>query len=152
MSIVETNRGRGRHEPEYELLDTGVFDQNRYFDVFVEYVKESPEDILVQISIHNRGPEPAEVHVLPTLWFRNRWSWGGDNPRPVLERIAGKSGVVRAVERDLGERYLYCDGERVAAVHGKRNQYAAAGRRAEPDSVRQGRHQQLPSSMGSAMS
>jgi hypothetical protein len=109
--LVRTNRGRGRHEPEYELLDTGVFDQNRYFDVFVEYVKESPEDILVQISIHNRGPEPAALHVLPTLWFRNRWSWGVDNPRPVLEQVAGKSRVVRAIEPELGECYLYCDGD-----------------------------------------
>src|SRR5258705_3359908 len=109
--LVKTNRERGRLESEYELIDTGVFNQDRYFDVFVEYAKESPEDILVQISIHNRGPEPAEIHVLPTLWFRNRWSWGRDNPRPVLERIAGKSAVVRAVERDLGERYLFCGGQ-----------------------------------------
>ena len=108
--LVRTNRGRHRNEPEYELLDTGVFDQDRYFDVFVEYAKETPEDILVQISIHNRGTEAADVHVLPTLWFRNRWSWGGDNPRPTLGAIAGKPGVVRALERDLGERHLYCDG------------------------------------------
>jgi len=109
--LVQTNRGRGRHEAEYELLNTGAFDQNRYFDVFVEYAKESPEDILVQIGVHNRGPDPAEIHVLPTLWFRNRWSWGRDNPRPVLERLAGKSAVVKAVQSDLGERYLYCDGQ-----------------------------------------
>src|SRR5262245_33915708 len=69
--LVETSRGRGRTELEYELLDTGVFDENRYFDVFVEYAKASPEDILIQITVHNRGPEPAELHVLPTLWFRN---------------------------------------------------------------------------------
>jgi hypothetical protein len=109
--LIDTNRSRGRSDFEYELLDTGVFDQDRYFDVFVEYAKETPEDILVQISVHNRGPESAEVHVLPTLWFRNRWSWGRDNPRPAIEHIAGKSGIVRAVERDLGERYLYCDGQ-----------------------------------------
>ena len=75
--LVDTSRGRSRNEFEYELLDTGVFDQDRYFDVFVEYAKESPEDILIQISIHNRGPEAAELHVLPTLWFRNQWSWHG---------------------------------------------------------------------------
>jgi hypothetical protein len=109
--IVKTNRSRSRTEPEYELLDTGVFDQNRYFDVFVEYAKESPEDILIQISVHNRGPDAAEIHLLPTLWFRNRWSWGRDNPRPVLEVVAGQTGVVRASEMDLGERYLYCDGK-----------------------------------------
>ena len=74
-NLVNTSRGRSRNEFEYELLDTGVFDQDRYFDVFVEYAKESPEDLLIQISIHNRGPEAAELHVLPTLWFRNQWSW-----------------------------------------------------------------------------
>jgi len=112
-NLVATNRGRGRHEFEYELLDTGVFDEDRYFDVFVEYAKESAEDILVQISIHNRGPEAAEIHVLPTLWFRNRWSWGRDNPRPVIEDIAGTSAgsVVRAAEAKLGDRFLYCDGQ-----------------------------------------
>ncbi len=110
--LVSTNGRRGRHEFEYELLDTGVFDEDRYFDVFVEYAKESAEDILVQISVHNRGPEAAEIHVLPTLWFRNRWSWGEDNPRPVLEHIAGDAtgSVVRAAEAQLGERYLYCEG------------------------------------------
>ena len=80
--LVQTNRGRSRQEFEYELLDTGVFDEDRYFDVFVEYAKESPEDILVQISVHNRGPEPAEIHLLPTLWFRNQWSWGTGAIRP----------------------------------------------------------------------
>ena len=108
--LVTTNRGRSRQEFEYELLNTGVFDEDRYFDVFVEYAKESPEDILVQISVHNRGPEPAEIHVLPTLWFRNRWSWGRDNPRPSLQALKGEPAVVRAAEADLGERYLYCDG------------------------------------------
>ena len=85
--LVETNRRRGRHEFEYELLDTGVFDEDRYFDVFVEYAKASPEDILIQITVHNRGPEPATLHVLPTLWFRNAWSWGGDAARPVLRQV-----------------------------------------------------------------
>src|SRR5262245_43026263 len=109
--IVKTNRERSRQEFEYELLDTGVFDQDRYFDVFVEYAKESPEDILVQICVHNRGPEAAELHVLPTLWFRNRWSWGRDNPRPSLQVASGSSSAVQVKEPDLGERYLYCDGE-----------------------------------------
>src|SRR5215203_2830928 len=65
--LVETNRRRGRHEPEYELIDTGVFDEDRYFDVFVEYAKAAPEDVLVRVTVHNRGPEAAELHVLPTL-------------------------------------------------------------------------------------
>ncbi len=108
--LVKGNQGRSRTEPEYELIHTGVFAENRYFDVVVEYAKESPEDLLVQISVHNRGPEPAELHVLPTLWFRNRWAWGRDNPRPTLRAVGGKTGVVCAKEADLGERYLYCDG------------------------------------------
>jgi len=109
-NLVETNQGRSRQEFEYELINTGVFDADRYFDVFVEYAKESPEDILVQISVHNRGPEAAEIHLLPTLWFRNRWSWGRDNPRSVLESADGKSTTLKATDADLGERYLYCDG------------------------------------------
>jgi hypothetical protein len=107
--LVKANQGRGRQEFEYELLNTGVFNEDRYFDVFVEYAKESPEDILVQISVHNRGPEPAEIHLLPTLWFRNRWSWGRECPRPSLQAAAGHGSVVRATEVELGERFLHCD-------------------------------------------
>ncbi len=109
--LVQANRERNRQQFEYELLDTGIFDEDRYFDVFVEYAKESPEDILIQITAHNRGPAPAELHLLPTLWYRNRWSWGRDNPRPSLEAVAGKSPVIRGTDVDLGERYLYCDGQ-----------------------------------------
>lgn len=110
--LVEASRRRGRHEMEYELLDTGVFDQDRYFDVFVEYAKASPEDLLIQISVHNRGPEAAEVHVLPTLWFRNQWSWHGGPDRPTLQQLAdsGARGVVKATHAALGDRYLYCEG------------------------------------------
>ena len=72
--LVATNRSRGKHETEYELLDTGVFDDNRYFDVLVEYAKASPDDMLIRISVSNRGPDAAPLHVLPTLWFRNTWS------------------------------------------------------------------------------
>jgi hypothetical protein len=119
-NLVETSRSRSRTEFEYELLDTGVFDENRYFDVFVEYAKESPEDILIQISVHNRGPEPAELHVLPTLWFRNQWSWHGTAERPTLVGQAFEPAgrveslphvVVKAVHPDLGERYLHCQGD-----------------------------------------
>src|SRR5271166_6548550 len=111
--LVETSRRRSRQEFEYELLDTGVFDQDRYFDVFVEYAKASPEDILIQITVHNRGPEAAELHVLPTLWFRNQWSWQGATDRPTLQQSTGKPGwsVVRAVHPQLGERHLFYDGE-----------------------------------------
>ena len=111
--LINASRGRSRQEFEYELLDTGVFDDNRYFDVFVEYAKESPEDVLIQITAHNRGPEAAELHVLPTLWFRNQWSWQGVAERPGLQKFAGKSGwsVVKAADPKLGDRYLYCDGD-----------------------------------------
>jgi hypothetical protein len=108
--LVETSRRRGRDELEYELLDTGVFEQNRYFDVFVEYAKASPEDVLIQISIHNQGPEPAELHLLPTLWFRNTWSWQAKSERPILRQAAaGAPSVVMGVNGDVGDRYLYCD-------------------------------------------
>src|SRR5437762_507216 len=111
--LVKTSRGRSRNEFEYELLDTGIFDDNRYFDVFVEYAKDSPEDILIQISIHNRGPEPAALHVLPTLWFRNEWSWGDSLDRPTMEEFAAGPGrgVVKAFDVKLGEYYLYCEGD-----------------------------------------
>ena len=106
--LIETNRGRSREEIEYELLDTGAFDDNRYFDVFVEYAKEGPEDILVRITVCNRGPEAARLRVLPTLWFRNTWSWGDDEAKPSL-RAAG-TGVIQASHADLGEYWLSCDG------------------------------------------
>src|SRR5438093_1098525 len=111
VDLIETNRRRNRQECEYELLDTGVFDQERYFDVFVEYAKASPEDLLIQITVENRGPEPATLHVLPTLWFRNVWSWGGDVPRPVLRQAAGEAGGgIVASHSKLGERRLYAEG------------------------------------------
>jgi len=111
-NIIVTNRRRGRHDMEYELLDTGVFDDDRYFDVFVEYAKASPEDILILITVANRGPATAPLHVLPTLWFRNFWSWDGEAPpKPRLQRLPGPRGmsVVGASHPELGERYLYCD-------------------------------------------
>ncbi|WP_406693950.1 glucosidase [Singulisphaera sp. Ch08] len=110
--LVETGRRRGRDEFEYELLDTGVFDEDRYWDVFVEYAKESPQDILVAISVHNRGPEPALLHVLPTLWFRNQWSWYDSPDRPRLQQVAGSgASIIRAVDSKLGERHLHCEGD-----------------------------------------
>ena len=106
--LIEANRSRSREEFEYELLDTGIFNDDRYFDVVVEYAKEGPEDILVRITVHNRGPEAARLRVLPTLWFRNTWSWGEDDRKPSL-REAG-SGAIQASHHDLGEYQLYCDG------------------------------------------
>ncbi len=113
--LVETNRRRTRNEFEYELLDTGVFKEDRYFDVFVEYAKEAPEDILIKITVCNRGPEEAELHLLPTLWFRNTWaSWvARPSEKPVLKRIEGASGtgVIVATHPSLGVYHLYCDGD-----------------------------------------
>ena len=82
--LLAENRRRGREAAEFELLDTGVFDDDRYFDVFVEYAKGSPEDIIIQISIINQGPEAKTLHLLPTLWFRNTWSWAANEEKPFL--------------------------------------------------------------------
>jgi hypothetical protein len=106
--LVETNRRRSREEMEYELIDTGVFDEDRYFDVFVEYAKAGPEDVLVEITVHNRGPEAARLRVLPTLWYRNTWSWGDEEPKPSL-REAG-SGTIEASHHALGTYFLHCEG------------------------------------------
>jgi hypothetical protein len=110
--LIEENGRRGRTEPEFELLDTGVFDGDRYFDVFVEYAKASPEDILVRITVENRGPEPAPLHVLPTIWFRNRWSWRPGSIRPSLSRgLSGPGEQAVAIDEPAyGRRYLYCEG------------------------------------------
>jgi hypothetical protein len=105
--LVEKNRARSREELEYELLDTGVFDDERYFDVFVEYAKESADDILVRVSAHNRGPEAARLEVLPTLWFRNTWSWRKDAPKPALR---ASNGAISASHPELGEYTLSCEG------------------------------------------
>jgi hypothetical protein len=105
--LVETNRARSKTELEYELLDTGVFAEDRYFDVVLEYAKEGPEDILIRVSVHNRGPEVARLHLLPTLWFRNTWSWGGRGVKPELREADRK---VVASHPELGEYTLCCDG------------------------------------------
>jgi len=106
--LLEENRRRGKLAPEFELIDTGIFNDDRYFDVFVEYAKADSEDILIKISATNRGPEAASLNLLPTIWFRNTWSWDhNEEPRPVLGRD-GES-VIELNHRDLGKRWLYCD-------------------------------------------
>ncbi len=113
QKLVEENRSRGKQQPEFELLDTGVFDDNRTFDVFVEYAKGGPEDILIKITASNRGPEAAEIHLLPTVWFRNRWSWGDNtDPKPIARQVPSESGTT-TIELEhfmLGRRRLYCEG------------------------------------------
>ncbi|HYE75275.1 MAG TPA: glucosidase, partial [Blastocatellia bacterium] len=111
--LVKENRLRTREEEEYDLLDTGVFAENRYFDVFVEYAKAAPEDILIRIKIINRGPQRAPLDVMPTLWFRNTWAWGMDDRKPRLRiekdfAIPGAS-IIRARHFDTGVRWLVCD-------------------------------------------
>ena len=109
--LVSTNKKLGRKDFEYELIDTGVFDEDKYFDVFVEYAKASADDILVQITVWNRGPEAAALHVLPTLWFRNTWSWGSNLPRPELHESMGDAGrIVTTSHAELGQRYFMADG------------------------------------------
>ncbi|PKM38492.1 MAG: glucosidase [Gammaproteobacteria bacterium HGW-Gammaproteobacteria-10] len=106
--LVKENRVRDRNEPEYELLDTGVFDNDRYFDVFVEYAKASSDDILMRITAHNRGSEDAPLHILPQLWFRNTWSWGYDNTRPSMS--ATETGCIEIEHETLGSYHCYLDG------------------------------------------
>lgn len=107
--LIEENRRRGRTEPEFELVDTGVFAEGRYFDVVVEYAKAAPADMLICYTVTNRGPVAAPVHVLPHLWFRNTWSWSSDVPKPELLETA--PGVVVARTARLGEYQLCCDGQ-----------------------------------------
>jgi hypothetical protein len=110
--LVEENRNRGRSGREFELIDTGLFNEDRYFDVFVEYAKASAEDILIRITVHNRGPESAELDLLPTLWFRNTWSWGNGGARPGLSAARGPRNiaVVYAEHTRYGKRWLVCEG------------------------------------------
>lgn len=116
--LVTTNAQRSRDEPEYELLDTGIFDDNRYFDVFVEYAKADAEDLLIRITVCNRGPAAAPLQVLPTLLFRNTWSWPGGGSKPALARVAADGySVIHASHSDplfssmIGDYYLHCDGD-----------------------------------------
>ena len=116
--LVDTNRSRSRHEMEYELLDTGAFSDDRYFDVFVEYAKDGAEDILAKITVANRGPDAAELHVLPTLWFRNDWApWiarsnrADEKPNLKQTKAAAGTNAVAVSHPSLGEFVLACEGE-----------------------------------------
>jgi hypothetical protein len=112
VDLIETNRRRSRRDMEYELLDTGVFDGDRYFDVFVEYAKHTPTDMLIEISACNRSAEEATLHLLPTLWFRNSWSWWPETAKPSLQAATALGGVsaVAAKHAELGTYFLHCDG------------------------------------------
>ena len=124
--LIGENRRRGRNELEFELLDTGLFDQDEYFDVFVEYAKDSPDDLVMRVTVFNRGPVQAGLHVLPQLWFRNDWSWRSGSARPVIEELG--DGVLRAERKGLGVYHfrahqaaesLFCENEtNVVRLHG----------------------------------
>jgi Mannosylglycerate hydrolase MGH1-like glycoside hydrolase domain len=120
--LVATNAGRSKQDMEYELLDTGIFDEDRYFDVVVEYAKQGPDDIVMLVTAHNRGPEAATLHLLPTLWFRNTWAWGDDVAKPAIDAVEDVTGVAAARARhpelgewllraDAGAELLFCDNE-----------------------------------------
>ncbi|MBF0475711.1 MAG: glucosidase, partial [Deltaproteobacteria bacterium] len=144
--LVRVNRHRTRHDREYELLDTGVFDQDRYFDVLVEYAKGAPEDILIKISATNHGPDPARLHLLPTLWFRNTWSWAQNSVRPELLAIPGYRDltIISAGHPVLGARYLYAEGSGLALfTENETNQERIFGRPNPSPYVKDGFHDYL---------
>ena len=112
--LIAENKRRGRLDPEFELLDTGLFDEDRYFDVFVEYAKAGPRDILMTVTVHNRGPEAASLHLLPTLWFRNTWIWGDDSdgvPNYCPSLILQPDSTVSVEDSDLGRYVLHAEGQ-----------------------------------------
>jgi hypothetical protein len=109
--LVQENRRRGKRDLEFELIDTGIFDDNRYFDVFIEYAKAAADDILIRIEAVNRGPDPALLHLLPTVWFRNTWSWGLDERKPRLRHDGSvEIAAIRLDHYYYGTRWLYCEG------------------------------------------
>ena len=107
--LIEENQKRDRHQPEYDLIDTGIFNDNRYFDVFTEYAKASPDDVLVKITVHNRGPVKSVLHLVPQLWFRNTWSWGYHSYKPGMFR--DEKGTIKVDDERLGGYYLYAEGD-----------------------------------------
>jgi hypothetical protein len=107
--LVDENRRRGKLDPEFELIDTGIFNEQRYFDVFIEYAKVDESDLLIKISVHNRGPQEASLHVLPQLWFRNTWAWGYDSTKP--EMYKDDDGVIKINHEQLGSHYFFTEGK-----------------------------------------
>lgn len=105
--LVEENKKRSKHDPEFELIDTGILNDDNYFDVFVEYAKNSPDDLLIKITVHNRGKEDASLNVLPTVWFRNTWSWGYDDYKPAMS--SSDKGRISINHKTLGNYFLYAD-------------------------------------------
>ncbi|HEX8040147.1 MAG TPA: glucosidase [Chryseosolibacter sp.] len=107
--LIDENGKRNRSQPEFDLVDTGIFNEDKYFDIFIEYAKAAPDDLLIKISVHNRGPVKATLHVLPQAWFRNTWSWGYHSYRP--DMFKDSKGVIRLHHENLGAFYLYGEGQ-----------------------------------------
>ena len=140
--LVRRNAERSKMEPEFELWDTGVLREDRYFDITIEYAKAAEDDILIRATITNRGPEAASLHLLPTLWFRNTWSWGEDTRRPNIRVGSNHSealGVFEASHDTLGEYRLVCEGAGPLLFTENETNVQAALRRAEPLAAREGR-------------
>jgi len=149
--LVTTNRARSRTEFEYELIDTGVFDQDRYFDVEIEYAKASPTDIAIRITARNRGPKAAPIHLLPTLWFRNTWSWGDSSVRPSLARAATGSAI-DARHPDLGPwRLSVEDGAELLFTQNETNLDRLAGVRNPTPYVKDAFHNRVVHGMSAAV-
>jgi hypothetical protein len=146
--LVRENGQRDRNAMEFELVDTGVFDDDRYFDVFVDYAKASTDDLLVEITVHNRGADTATLHLLPTLWFRNTWSWSasgseteselGNRPRLTRMDVDGRQ-VIAANHPDLGRRFLELDRAGRGPGHGERDQQGATVGGTQRESLCEGR-------------
>src|SRR5262249_38019111 len=107
--LLEESRRRGIGQPEYELIDSAAFEGNRYFDVFVEYAQAATDEVLMRITVENRGPEPADIHLLPQIWFRNTWSWKAGRNRPALTLASAQT--IRAQHAGLGTYFLHADGQ-----------------------------------------
>ena len=106
-----------KHDPEFELMDTGIFNEDHYFDVFIEYAKNDPEDILIKITICNRCSEDASLNVLPTIWFRNTWAWGYDSYKPISSISAIRVALI-SVMKIMGDYFFYCEGKPECVVYG----------------------------------
>lgn len=109
QKLIDENRNGDKSLPEYELVDTGIFDENKYFDVYIEYAKNDQDDILIKITAHNRGKEAADIKIIPQLWFRNTWDWGYDANKPLITRKNQKALSIN--HKALGNYFLYCDGK-----------------------------------------
>jgi hypothetical protein len=150
--LVATNRGRSRDDFEYELIDTGIFDDDRYFDVEVEYAKASPTDIAIRVTARNRGRRAAPLHLLPTLWFRNTWSWGDASQPPSISRLAGDAAAMEAVHPELGRWRLAADpGAALLFTENETNLDRLAGVRNRTPYVKDAFHNLLVHGMAAAV-